>query len=466
MMPFHDEAALVPPAADTLPINLAVLDGEGTILFTNRAWREFGRENDIAVRPSAVGVNYLDITEQADEETARTVAAGLRELLAGERDLLEVEYPCHSPDERRWFLMRAAPFERDGERFVAVAHIDITDRVEAERDLARFERAVETAGQAVFLANADGEITYVNPAFEEITGYGAREAIGRSPRLLKSEETDEDLYEDLWGTVTAGEIWEGTLVNRRKSGELYYAHETIAPVVVDGELVEFVAVQTDVTELRERRKQVEKLENVLRHDLRNRLNVVQGYADRLREGRGTTDENVEGLSEAVSRLLETVEKGQRLQSFLSRTTSPSPRDVVPVVEAVVAELREEFPAAEITLEAPEEATGLAVAELSSAVGELVRNGVVHNESDRPRVEVTVERTDDWVDVRVADNGSGIPEMEYESLESDAVSQLYHDTGFGLNLVYWIARRSGGRLLVDEREPDGVVATVRIPRAEG
>lgn len=466
MMPLHDEAALVPPAADTLPINLAVLDGEGTILFTNRAWREFGRENDIAVRPSTVGTNYLEVTERADEETARTVAAGLRELLAGERELLEVEYPCHSPDVRRWFLMRAAPFERDGERFVAVAHVDITDRVEAERDLARFERAVETAGQAVFLANADGEITYVNPAFEEITGYEAREAIGRTPRLLKSEETDEGFYEDLWGTVTAGEVWEGTLVNRRKSGELYYAHQTIAPVVVDGEVDEFVAVQTDVTELRERRKQVEKLENVLRHDLRNRLNVVQGYADRLREGTGTTDENVEGLSEAVSRLLATVEKGQRLQSFLSRTASPSPRDVVPVVEAAVAELRGEFPAAEITLRTPGEATGLAVAELSSAVEELVRNGVVHNESDRPRVEVTVERTDDWVEVRVADNGSGIPEMEYESLESDAVSQLYHDTGFGLNLVYWIARRSGGRLLVDERGPDGVVATVRLPRAEG
>lgn len=464
-MAFDEEATLVPPAVDTLPVNLAVLDDEGTILFTNRAWREFGRENDLAMRPSTVGTNYIEVTDEADDETARTVAAGLRDLLAGERDLLEVEYPCHSPDERRWFLMRAAPFERDGERFVAVVHIDVTGRVQAERDAAKFERAAETAGHAIFLANADGEITYVNPAFEEITGYEAREAIGRSPRLLKSEEMDEAFYEGLWGTITAGEVWEGTLVNRRKSGELYYVHQTIAPVVVDGEVVEFVAIQTDVTELRERRKQVEKLENVLRHDLRNQLNVVQGYADRLREGTERTDENVEALSEAVSRLLSTVEKGQRLQTFLSTTTTSTPRDVVPVVESAVAGLREEFRGVEISLETPAEAVALAVADLSAAVEELVRNGIVHNESDRPRVEVTVERTDGWVDVRVADNGSGIPEMEYESLESDAVSQLYHDTGFGLNLVYWIARRSGGRLLVDERGPDGVVVTLRLPRAD-
>lgn len=117
---------------DTFPMNIVVLDETGTIIYTNRAWRAFGERNDLTMAPDTVGVNYLDVTDRADDEYARRASTKLRDLLAGNSDLVTLEYPCHSPTERRWFLMRAASFVHGGDQYVTVAHFDITDRVLAE----------------------------------------------------------------------------------------------------------------------------------------------------------------------------------------------------------------------------------------------------------------------------------------------------------------------------------------------
>ncbi|MFB6172275.1 MAG: ATP-binding protein [Haloarculaceae archaeon] len=120
----HSEAVL-----DALPMQLAVLDEEGDVLYTNRAWRQFGVDNDR--QPPADEANYIAVCSaaaDAGDEDAAAVAEGLRAVSAGERDLFVHEYPCHSPDRRRWFTMRAAPFTAGGDRYVLVVHLDITER--------------------------------------------------------------------------------------------------------------------------------------------------------------------------------------------------------------------------------------------------------------------------------------------------------------------------------------------------
>ena len=148
----REPSTLVPAAVDTLPINVAILDNEGTILYTNRAWKAFGKANDIEIRPDAIGVNYLEITERAETETARTAGAGLSEIVSGERELFEFEYPCHTPERRRWFLMRAAQFTDGDRRYIAVAHFDITDRYEYQRQL---EKSNERLQQFAYAASHD-----------------------------------------------------------------------------------------------------------------------------------------------------------------------------------------------------------------------------------------------------------------------------------------------------------------------
>ena len=131
-----------------------------------------------------------------------------------------------------------------------VIHVSTAlERIEGERDLRAFRRAVEAAGHSIYLTDLDGTITYVNPAFEATTGYAAEDAVGRNPNILKSGEHDDAFYRDLWETITAGDVWEGKVVNRTRDGERYVVDQTVAPVEgVDGEIEGYVAVNTAVTD--------------------------------------------------------------------------------------------------------------------------------------------------------------------------------------------------------------------------
>lgn len=137
-------------------------------------------------------------------------------------------------------------------------------RTRSERpELQRFERAVEAAGHAIYVTDTDGTIEYVNPAFEETTGYSAEEAVGRTPSILRSGRLDDAYYEALWETITAGEVWEEEVVDQRKSGEIYHAHQTIAPILDGDEIEGHVAIQTDVTERKEHERRLANYEQAI-----------------------------------------------------------------------------------------------------------------------------------------------------------------------------------------------------------
>ncbi len=126
------------------------------------------------------------------------------------------------------------------------------------------EGAVEHAADAILVTDLDGTIEYVNSAFEELTGYEWPEAVGRTPRILKSGEQSEAYYERMWDAILDGEVWEEEIVNEAKSGEKYVAHQTIAPVTdAEGTVEKFVGIQRDVTERRRIESQIEASEATL-----------------------------------------------------------------------------------------------------------------------------------------------------------------------------------------------------------
>lgn len=123
------------------------------------------------------------------------------------------------------------------------------ERRNAERALQRLSQVVEQAADSVFITDPRGRIQYVNPAFERLTGFAADEAIGATPRLIKSEHHDAAYFRRMWDTILAGETFEDTLINRRKDGNLFYEEKTIAPLFdAAKQISSFVSTGRDITD--------------------------------------------------------------------------------------------------------------------------------------------------------------------------------------------------------------------------
>ena len=168
---------------------------------------------------------------------------------------------------------------------------DITDVRLKEERLRLQGAALESTADAVAITERDGTITWVNPAFTNLTGYAADEAIGLKSSLLRSGKHDDAFYRELWQTILAGQVWDGELTNKRKDGEVYLEAQTITPVRdAHGDISHFVAVKRDISQrrrLEDQLRQAQKIEAVGRlsggiaHDFNNLLNVILGFSDML-----------------------------------------------------------------------------------------------------------------------------------------------------------------------------------------
>jgi PAS domain S-box-containing protein len=125
---------------------------------------------------------------------------------------------------------------------------DLTDSLRREEWNTQLRRAIDHAAEAVVITDLTGSISYVNPAFEAVSGYTAEELVGRNPRVLQSGVTPSSVYEDMWHKLTAGETWRGVLVNRRKDGSLFEEEATLSAVLgPDGQPTAYVGVKRDLT---------------------------------------------------------------------------------------------------------------------------------------------------------------------------------------------------------------------------
>ncbi|MBK8475507.1 MAG: PAS domain S-box protein [Opitutaceae bacterium] len=134
---------------------------------------------------------------------------------------------------------------------------DITARKQNEERLRKLTRAVDQSPVAIVITDPAGRIEYVNPYFERVTGYTVAEALGQTPRMLKSGAHPREFYQSLWETIASGHDWTGELQNRRKDGNLFWERATISAVRDEtGEITNYIAVKEDISE--HRRAEAEK----------------------------------------------------------------------------------------------------------------------------------------------------------------------------------------------------------------
>ena len=208
------------------------------------------------------------------------------------------------------------------------------------------------------------------------------------------------------------------------------------------------------------------LNRVLRHDIRNDVNVIEGYVDLIAADADTdADEHVEVVRDHTSRIVQLADYARDTEQLVAEGASNVERmDVVERLDAVCRDVRAAFPDATVVTDFPDRAEVRANRLVCSAFENLVENAIEHHPEPDPRVRVSVDPGGDATAVVVADDGLGIPDDEVAVLESGAESALEHSDGMGLWLVNWIVTYSGGDVEFAENDPTGSEITVRLPAA--
>ncbi|MEM7315980.1 MAG: PAS domain-containing protein, partial [Planctomycetota bacterium] len=260
---------------DSVDANICIVDETGQIIDTNACWRNFEFENEGNHAHTSIGANYLKICEETTGDCAdgaSKVAEALREIIRGEREHFLAEYPCHSPDEKRWYQVRLTPLKSAQHRGAVIAHIDITDRILATRALekATFEAeklalVARYTDNAVVITDHQCRIEWVNEGFTHITGYELDEVLGKVPGdFLQGPETSPEAVDEMRTALREKRGFDVEIVNYSKAGEPYWLAIEVRPITdSDGVVTHFIAVESDITQKKKAAEERERLQNEL-----------------------------------------------------------------------------------------------------------------------------------------------------------------------------------------------------------
>ncbi len=231
---------------DAAPDPVILLDPEGHIVDCNEEALELFKRP----REEFVGKAIFQVAGPEGEEGQRLFRekfAILRSMDVAAADITH----CRPDGSCVEIWRKATPLADEAGHFsgVIIYDRDITAQKEAQRELLKFRRAVEQSASMIVITDSQGNIEYVNPKFTEVTGYTPEEAIGQKPSILNSGEMPQEVFDELWATVSSGKDWHGELLNRKKDGGLYWVHASLSPILdANGNITHYLSVQEDITD--------------------------------------------------------------------------------------------------------------------------------------------------------------------------------------------------------------------------
>ena len=472
--------------------SICILDAQGKFLWVNDRMLSVGgysREEYLAADSFA---RFLA------PESAGLVLPNFQKAVAG----LPYEHDYFS------FFLRPDGEKRSGEIYMTdykdkqgrinlvVRMLDITERVRADAERELLIKAIEQAGEIVIITDLAGNIQYVNPAFEAVSGYSRQEVMGKNPRILKSGKNDEARYQGLWKAISSGKTWEGRLVNKRKDGTFYTEAAVISPVRDSaGKIVNYVGVTKDITEqlrLEGQLRQSQKMEAVgllaggIAHDFNNILTAIKGYCGMVAKNLAPEDQNRGDMGEIMSAADRATTLTRQLLAFSRRQ----------VIDPKVVDLNKTFGEmtkmlSRIIGEGIKLSTKLCSAPCLARVDpglieQVVMNLVVNARDAVPEggkisleTEILLPPEEFFsarpalprgrmVRVEVRDNGAGMsPEVKKHLFEPFYTTKAQgKGTGLGLSMVYGTVKQSGGEIEVESEQGKGTVFKLYFPLVEG
>lgn len=429
-------------------------------------------------------------------DTADILHAAERSALNTRQPVLTPDIPVGSNGEQRHLRGLCFPVVLPGgEVQVGMYATDITELQTATAKTGLLESALEAAANGVVITDTKGNIEWVNSAFTRITGYTAKEAIGKNPRLLKSGKHDAAFYKNMWATLLKGEVWNGEIKNCRKDGTIYDEQMTITPVRDDqGKIAHFIAIKLDITERNElenkflrsqRMESIGLLAGGVAHDLNNILAPIMMGVELLR----TTDLPEAERNEFLDTITQNCERGSGIirQVLTFARGVEGDRVIVQVrhqVKDIVKMARETFPKdMQISMDVANnfwpvlgDPTQLHQVLLNFSVN--ARDAMPHG----GKIEFIGENVDlsephsfqafeippgRYSKLTVRDNGTGMPADVLEHIFEPfyTTKEQGKGTGLGLPTVLGIVKSHGGLVEIKTAPGKGTSAIVWLPAAD-
>ena len=473
---------------DTALVGIDLVDRNGHFLEVNTTLSQFlGYTPDELRR-----LTILDVTYPEDADGSRQMHEA---IVRGETDGYRLEKRYVRKDGKIVWADTAvsAIREADGRYRATVGTIrDITRHKKSEQARILLEAAVEQSVETVEITDSQGTIVYVNPSFETTTGYSREEAIGNTPRIVRSGHHNEEFYKQMWDTITNGKIWTGHIINRKKDGSLFEEDVSISPVKDHFEkIVNYVAVKRDVTRevsLQRQLQQAQKMEAIgtlaggIAHDFNNILQVALGYSDMIIEDEGFPlryKADVQRISEAANRGADLV---QRLLTFSRKTEfKPQPlnmnhriADLLKMLDRTIPKMIEiqTFLSEDLaTINADPTQIDQVLMNLAVNARDSMPNGgkltfetgdvIIDGEYTRTHADMQPGR---YVLVSVSDTGSGIDDETLEHIFEPfyTTKGVGKGTGLGLAMVHGIVKRHTGYISCSSQPGSGTTFRIYFP----
>ncbi len=369
---------------------------------------------------------------------------------------------------------------------------EIAERTRVEENLRKLSQAVEQSPAMTIITDLSGNIEYVNSRFSDVTGYTLDEVIGKNPRMLKAGELPPETYQELWGTIKAGEEWRGEIHNRKKSGELYWALSTISPVLdSDDRVTHFLGISEDITELKiaaqeKRQQQLElahagrviilgEMATSIAHELNQPLAVISGCAQLCRKVLGMKKNQEETLKDSIDQVIEQADRANdiihSIRSFVHK--DPPKHETVSVNDAIqkIADLlrtdaREH--GASITFNFANNLRPVAanMLQIQQVILNLAHNGIEAMMGNEPaeRQLIISSHGDDGggVGISVCDRGEGLTPENLGKLFKPFYTTKIEGIGLGLSISRSIVEAHGGTLTVDSSKEHGAKFHIYLP----
>jgi len=412
--------------------------------------RTIERESPLAVQNSTASV---EISETAIETFGLGTYIGAK-VAVGDDSYGTV---CFADENER-----TTPFSDSETHFIELlAHLignaiereaytrEINERDEIHRAL------IDASFDLVFRVDPEGRFGFISDPVEDILGYTPEELVGRPfTELIPDEELVKQATETFEQALSGRSIEEEYLVIESKSSnEIVFdvrkvpLYESSVPKEdrSPADIVGVLGSAKVATERFQREQLNHVLNRVLRHNLRNDMNVINGFSGELvKRLDGENAGLAERISETSDRLMSLAESARKLDENLDLNPELEPTNIVPIVERAADQITERYPAADISVTLPDELVALSTPSLETAVWELLDNAAKHA-GDDPEISIEATTTKDRVEMRITDDGPGLPPSERSVLTTGKETPLIHGQGLGLWLVYWIIQNLNGEL---------------------